>query len=90
MSLPGSSEARGQMPVLPVQPDSALAAIVGTMPLPRSELTKLVWDYIKANGLQDRKKRTLIHADAKLLPIFNGRESVTMLEMTKCISSHVS
>lgn len=74
----------------PVTPDAALAAIVGAAPLPRTELTKKLWAYIKKNGLQDKKVRTQINADDKLLAIFNKKKSVSMFEMTKLVSGHVS
>ena len=73
----------------PVQPDDKLAAIVGSKPLPRSELTKKLWDYIKKNGLQDSKKRTQINADAAMKPVFNGKSQVSMFEMTKLVSGHL-
>jgi chromatin remodeling complex protein RSC6 len=73
----------------PVQPDSKLAAVVGSKPLPRSELTKKLWDYIKKNGLQDKKKRTQINADENLRPVFNGKSQVSMFEMTKLVSQHL-
>ncbi|HEY2802148.1 MAG TPA: SWIB/MDM2 domain-containing protein [Chthoniobacterales bacterium] len=73
----------------PVQPDEKLAAIVGSKPLPRSELTKKLWDYIKKNGLQDKKKRTQINADAAMKPVFNGKSQVSMFEMTKLVSGHL-
>ena len=73
----------------PVQPDEALAKIVGSKPIPRGELTKKLWDYIKANKLQDEKKRTQINADDALKVVFNGKKSVTMFEMTKLVSGHV-
>lgn len=73
----------------PVQPDEKLAAVVGSKPLPRTELTKKVWDYIKKNGLQDPKKKTQINADDALKAVFNGKKSVTMFEMTKLISGHL-
>ena len=73
----------------PVQPDEALSAIVGSTPLPRGELTKKLWDYIKKNGLQDATKKTLINADAALTLVFNGKTQVTMFEMTKLVSGHV-
>ncbi|HVR42998.1 MAG TPA: SWIB/MDM2 domain-containing protein [Thermoanaerobaculia bacterium] len=72
-----------------VQPDAALAAVVGETPLPRTELTKKLWDYIKANKLQDEKNRRMINADAKLLPIFNGKRQVSMFEMTALVNKHV-
>jgi len=74
----------------PVTPDAALSAVVGSNPLPRTELTKKLWAYIKKNGLQDKKVRTQINADDKLKPIFNGKKSVSMFEMTKLVSGHVS
>jgi chromatin remodeling complex protein RSC6 len=73
----------------PVQPDDTLAKIVGSKPLPRSELTKKIWDYIKKNKLQDAKKKTLINADDALKAVFGGKKQVTMFEMTKHISGHV-
>ncbi len=73
----------------PVQPDEALSAIVGATPLPRGELTKKLWDYIKKHGLQDPAKKTLINADEALKKVFNGKGQVTMFEMTKLVSGHV-
>lgn len=73
----------------PVQPDDKLALIVGSKPLPRSELTKKLWDYIKKNGLQDSKKKTLINADDALKAVFDGKKQVTMFEMTKLVSGHI-
>ncbi|HEY0368964.1 MAG TPA: SWIB/MDM2 domain-containing protein [Chthoniobacterales bacterium] len=73
----------------PVEPDDKLAAVVGSKPLPRSELTKKIWDYIKKNGLQDKKKRTQINADDALRPVFNGKSQVTMFEMTKLVNGHI-
>jgi chromatin remodeling complex protein RSC6 len=74
----------------PVQPDDKLAAVVGSRPLPRSELTKKLWDYIKKNGLQDKKVRTQINADDALRPVFNGKSQVSMFEMTKLVSGHIN
>jgi len=73
----------------PVQPDDKLAAIVGSTPIPRGELTKKLWDYIKKNGLQDQTKKTLINADAALKAVFDGKSQVTMFEMTKLVSGHI-
>jgi len=73
----------------PVQPDDALAKIVGSKPLPRGELTKKLWDYIKKNKLQDEKKKTQINADENLKVVFGGKAQVTMFEMTKLVSGHV-
>ena len=74
----------------PVTPDAKLAAVVGSAPLPRTELTKKLWAYIKKNGLQDKKVRTQINADAALLAVFGGKAKVSMFEMTKLVSKHVS
>jgi chromatin remodeling complex protein RSC6 len=73
----------------PVQPDEALAAIVGSTPLPRGEMTKKIWDYIKKHGLQDATNKRNINADAALKLVFNGKSQVTMFEMTKLVSGHV-
>ncbi|MDB6094903.1 MAG: hypothetical protein JWM32_2465 [Verrucomicrobia bacterium] len=74
----------------PVSPDAKLAAVVGSAPLPRTELTKKLWAYIKKNGLQDKKVRTQINADDALKAVFNGKSKVSMFEMTKLVSGHVS
>ncbi|HKB91143.1 MAG TPA: SWIB/MDM2 domain-containing protein [Opitutaceae bacterium] len=73
----------------PVTPDEKLAAVVGAAPLPRTELTKKLWAYIKKNGLQDPKKKTNINADDKLKAVFNGKKTVSMFEMTKLVSGHL-
>ena len=72
-----------------VQPDDKLAAVVGNQPLPRTEITKRMWDYIKKNNLQDSQDRRKINADAKLKPIFDGKSQVSMFEMTKLVNNHV-
>ena len=74
----------------PVTPDATLAAVVGSAPLPRTELTKKLWAYIKKNGLQDKKVRTQINADDKLKAVFGGKSKVSMFETTKLVSGHVS
>ena len=74
----------------PVTPDAALAAVVGSTPLPRTELTKKLWAYIKKHKLQDAKIRTQINADAALKVVFGGKAKVSMFEMTKLVSGHVS
>ena len=74
----------------PVTPDGALSAVVGSKPLPRTELTKKLWDSIKKNGLQDKKDRKMINADASLKAVFGGKSKVSMFEMTKLVSGHVS
>lgn len=73
----------------PVQPDAKLAEIVGAKPLPRTQVTKKLWAYIKRKGLQDKKNRRMIIADAKLKPVFNGKAKVNMFEMTKLVSKHM-
>jgi len=73
----------------PVTPDDKLAAVVGSSPLPRTELTKKLWAYIKRNGLQDKKVKTQINADDKLKAVFNGKSKVSMFEMTKLVSGHL-
>jgi chromatin remodeling complex protein RSC6 len=72
-----------------VQPSAELAAIVGNKPLPRTEITKKIWDYIKAHGLQDATNKRMINADAKLQPLFGGQNQVSMLELPKFVSRHV-
>lgn len=74
----------------PVQPDKALAAIVGSEPIARPQITKKMWEYIKANNLQNPKNKRNILADEKLKPIFNGKAEVTMFEMTKLVGQHVT
>jgi chromatin remodeling complex protein RSC6 len=73
----------------PVQPDATLSDVVGNKPLPRTELTKKLWAYIKKNGLQDKKKKVNINADDKLKAVFGGKKTVSMFEMTKLVSKHV-
>ena len=73
----------------PVRPDDKLAAVVGAAPLPRTELTKKLWVYIKKNKLQDAKKKTMINADDALKAVFNGKKTVSMFEMTKLVSDHL-
>jgi upstream activation factor subunit UAF30 len=72
----------------PMTPSAKLAAIIGAAPLPRTEVTKKIWEYIKKNGLQDKAQKTMIVADAKLMEIFQ-KAKVSMFEMTKLISSHL-
>jgi chromatin remodeling complex protein RSC6 len=72
-----------------VQPSDALAAIVGKQPLPRTEITKKIWDYNKAHGLQDAQNKRMINADATLRPLFGGQDQVSMLELPKLVSQHV-
>ena len=74
----------------PMQPDAALGAVVGNSAMPRTEVTKKIWAYIKRNGLQDSKNRRAINADDKLRPVFGGRSQVTMFDMTKLVNRHLS
>lgn len=84
-----TSKARGGI-AQPVTPSADLAAVVGKDSLTRADLTKKVWDYIKKNDLQDAKNRRMINADDKLKPIFGGKSQVSMFEMTKLVSQHVT
>jgi chromatin remodeling complex protein RSC6 len=73
----------------PVTPSSALAEIVGAKPLPRTEVTKKLWLYIKKNGLQDQKNKRMIKADDALKTVFGGKATVNMFEMTKLVGKHL-
>jgi chromatin remodeling complex protein RSC6 len=73
----------------PMQPDPALAAVVGDKPQPRTQITKKIWDYIKARGLQDKVNRRNINADENLLKVFGGKKQVSMFEMTKLVNKHL-
>jgi chromatin remodeling complex protein RSC6 len=73
----------------PMTPDSALAAVVGSSAMPRTEVTKKLWAYIKRNGLQDKSNRRMINADDKLRTVFGGRSQVSMFDMTKLVSNHL-
>ncbi len=74
----------------PLTPSSHLSEIVGTKALPRTEVVKKLWVYIKKHGLQDSKNRRMINADENLKPIFGGKKQVSMFEMTKHVSKHLS
>ena len=74
----------------PVTPSATLAPVVGAKPMPRTEVTKKLWAYIKKNGLQDKTNRRQINADANLKAVFGGKSSVNMFEMTKLVSKHLS
>ena len=73
----------------PVTPSAALAEVIGAKPVPRTEVTKKLWAYIKKNGLQDAKNRRNINADAKLKVIFGGKSTVSMFDMTKLVGKHL-
>ena len=74
----------------PLTPSAALAEVVGNKAMPRTEVVKKLWNYIKANKLQDAKNKRMINADAKLKPIFSGKGQVSMFEMGKHLSKHLS
>jgi chromatin remodeling complex protein RSC6 len=73
----------------PMQPSAQLANVIGSSPMPRTEVTKKLWQYIKRKGLQDQKERRMINADENLRPIFNGKGRVSMFDMTKLVSKHL-
>ena len=73
----------------PVQPDATVAEVVGSKPIPRTEVTKRLWAYIKKNGLQDKKNKRMINGDAALKAVFGGKASVNMFEMTKLVNQHL-
>jgi chromatin remodeling complex protein RSC6 len=73
----------------PVTPDAKLSEVVGAKAMPRTEVTKKLWGYIKKNGLQDKKNKRMINADDALKAVFNGKSSVNMFEMTKLVSRHL-
>jgi chromatin remodeling complex protein RSC6 len=73
----------------PMIPSVVLGAVIGSNPLPRTEVTKKVWDYIKKNNLQDKSNRRMINADDKLRSVFGGKRQVSMFEMTKLVSGHL-
>ena len=73
----------------PMQPSAALAAVVGSGMMPRTEITKKLWNYIKRNNLQDPKERRMIVADDKMKPVFGGKGRVSMFEMTKLVNKHL-
>ena len=73
----------------PVTPSAALSEVIGSKPVPRTEVTKKLWAYIKKNDLQDPKNRRMINADAALKPVFGGKASVNMFDMTKLVGKHL-
>jgi upstream activation factor subunit UAF30 len=74
----------------PLQPSARLAAVVGSSPLPRTQVISKLWAYIKRNGLQDSKNRRAINADEKLRPLFGGRSQVTMFDLAKIANNNLS
>jgi upstream activation factor subunit UAF30 len=73
----------------PLAPSAPLAEVIGNKPLPRTEIVKKIWDYIKKNNLQDKKNRRMINADAKLKVVFGGKEQVSMFDLAKIVSKNV-
>ena len=73
----------------PMTPSRDLGAVIGEKPMPRTEVTKKLWQYIKRNGLQDQKERRMINADDKLRAVFGGKGKVSMFEMTKLVNKHI-
>jgi len=74
----------------PMTPSASLAAVIGNKAMPRTEVTKKIWAYIKKNGLQDKINKRMINADANLRAVFGGKSSVSMFEMTKLVNKHLS
>jgi upstream activation factor subunit UAF30 len=73
----------------PMNPSASLSAVIGGNAMPRTEVTKKIWAYIKRNSLQDKKNRRMINADEKLKPVFGGKSQVSMFEMTKLVNKHL-
>jgi chromatin remodeling complex protein RSC6 len=73
----------------PMTPSASLGAVIGSSAMPRTEVTKKIWNYIKRNGLQDNKNRRMINADDKLKDVFGGKKQVSMFEMTKLVNRHL-
>lgn len=74
----------------PVTPSAELASVIGNKPVPRTEIIKKIWDYIKENGLQDKTNKRMINADSKLKVVFGGKNQISMFELAKVVSNHVS
>lgn len=89
MATKSPSKGGGKGLSAPVQPSADLAPIVGNEPIPRSEVTKRVWDYVKKNGLQDQTNKRMINADDKLKIVFGGKDQVSMFEMTALVNKHL-
>jgi chromatin remodeling complex protein RSC6 len=94
VKMPGKKKAAKRKPsaafMKPLKPSSALAEVVGSSPLPRTQVVKKLWAYIKKNKLQDPKNKRNINADAKLAKVFGGKKTVNMFEMTKLVSKQLS
>lgn len=86
---PGKKRVPNAKFMKPMRPSALLAAVIGANAMPRTEVTKKIWQYIKRNGLQDKKNRRMINADSKLMPIFK-KSQVSMFDMTKLVAKHLS
>lgn len=75
--------------MVPLAPSAALAEVIGSKPLPRTEIIKKIWDYIKKNKLQDNKNRRMINADSKLQPLFGSKSQISMFELASVVSKNV-
>ncbi len=73
----------------PMHPSATLGEVIGSKAMPRTEVTKKIWQYIKRHKLQDKKNKRMINADEKLKPVFGGKKQVSMFEMTKLVSKHL-
>jgi chromatin remodeling complex protein RSC6 len=73
----------------PLTPSAELAAVVGSKPIPRTEIVKKIWDYIRKNGLQDKNNRRMINTDEKLKKVFDGKNQISMFEIAKGVNNHV-
>ena len=85
--MPAKSKANAKF-MAPLTPDTTLGEIVGDKPMPRTEIVKKLWAYIKKNGLQDKKNKRMINADEKLGKFFGGKKQVSMFELAKLIGKH--
>ena len=86
---PGTKRVPSAAFMKPMTPSAQLATVVGSSPLPRTEVTKKLWAYIRRKGLQDSKNRRMINADDNLRPVFNGAKQVSMFEMTRLVNKHL-
>ena len=92
-SKPKKAKKSGRKPnaafMKPMTPSATLAAVIGSSPMPRTEVTKKLWAYIKRNGLQDRVNKRMINGDDKLRAVFGGKSQVSMFDMTRLVSNHL-
>ncbi|PZR34504.1 MAG: hypothetical protein DI538_16580 [Azospira oryzae] len=89
-SAPKKAGKAGGSFAAPLTPSAALADVIGTKAIPRTEIVKKIWDYIKKNNLQDKKNRRMINADAKLKVVFGGKTQISMFDLAKILTKHVS